>query len=538
MELPSPPPPEPAAPPPPPGADSCASDRRYDRYLSGRQWTAREHEVAKGIVDVKSRAPPKPAGYVCYQHRNVSADPPRHGRGCPRQGCPTRHPTFPTTAGTCLCCPMKGHLCPPCWGCLMPLSRRRAFGGKLYERETGGTANVYLAVERLRGEQVDVVFKLRAGEVTDEERESTRLVEAVGERCGLVRPAIALEWVADLTVLRPPHTAPETARSAEPSLAEQSHAWSSAMLAGAERHPAVAAELARGVSADMLLRSHTFGPNKQERQGRRARDMVHQMRRIDSRAVLQSALFDALFASGDRHLEHVMLQEGGGLTLIDNAHTILESPHNTRHTANSLFLPGANFQLRNKLGFPFLHCCTLKSTCPVPKPPTCPERHTLYWPALLLDYRCHAPRGRVGHAMPPKMHACLHELATTKKAEVHSAQRLLHSRRLAWPLWFWLPRPPLPRMAAPSHGHLVVWLTAGSTFSAQLASSLGVPGASSKLARLIRRAELLLEKGFEGALRSTAWSPVRRATRAARRSRHSATALAPPPPCTVWRLPS
>ena len=31
----------------------------------------------------------------------------------------------------------------------MPLSRRRAFGGKLYERETGGTANVFLAAERL-----------------------------------------------------------------------------------------------------------------------------------------------------------------------------------------------------------------------------------------------------------------------------------------------------------------------------------------------------------------------------------------------------
>ena len=34
-----------------------------------------------------------------------------------------------------------------------------------YERETGGTANVYLAVEELRGAKVDVVFKLRDGEV-------------------------------------------------------------------------------------------------------------------------------------------------------------------------------------------------------------------------------------------------------------------------------------------------------------------------------------------------------------------------------------
>ena len=36
----------------------------------------------------------------------------------------------------------------------MPLSRRRAFEGKLYERETGGTANVFLASEELHGERV------------------------------------------------------------------------------------------------------------------------------------------------------------------------------------------------------------------------------------------------------------------------------------------------------------------------------------------------------------------------------------------------
>ena len=80
----------------------------------------------------------------------------------------------------------------------MPLSRRRAFAGKLYERETGGTANVYLAAEELRGRQTDVIFKLRDGEVTEEEREGTRLVDAVGSRCGLVRPILALEWVAEV----------------------------------------------------------------------------------------------------------------------------------------------------------------------------------------------------------------------------------------------------------------------------------------------------------------------------------------------------
>ena len=141
LELPSPPPPEPAMPAASATA-ACSADRRYDRYLASRQWTAAEMAEVKGLVNA-STPNAKPAtfnGYVCYQHRNVSDDPPRRGcaggAGAARRSerCRAREPTFPTPAGTCLCCPMKGHVCPPCWGCLMPLSRRRAFGGKLYRR--------------------------------------------------------------------------------------------------------------------------------------------------------------------------------------------------------------------------------------------------------------------------------------------------------------------------------------------------------------------------------------------------------------------
>ena len=82
--------------------------------------------------------------------------------------------------------------------------------------------------------------------------------------------------------------------------------------------------------------------------------MVHRMRQLDSRAILRAAIFDLLFASGDRHLEHVMLREDGAITLIDNAHTVLMNPYNYRHTTNSLFIPGSNFHARNLLGFPFL----------------------------------------------------------------------------------------------------------------------------------------------------------------------------------------
>ena len=105
-------------------------------------------------------------GYLCYRHRNVSDDV-RLGRATCRppygaKRCPVRQPTFPAAAGGCLCCPMPDHRCPPCWGCLMPLSRRRAFGSLLYERETGGTANVYLAAAESAAGGRDLIFKLRA----------------------------------------------------------------------------------------------------------------------------------------------------------------------------------------------------------------------------------------------------------------------------------------------------------------------------------------------------------------------------------------
>ena len=151
-----------------------------------------------------------------------------------------------------------------------------------YERETGGTANVFLAAEQLGGERRDVVFKLRTGEVTEEERDSSRLVEAVGARCGLLRPSIALEWVAEIETIAPLGRGAGNATVA------------TAAMARAARRPAVAAELARGVSVDMLLRSHAQGPNKQDEQGLRARRMVQRLCRLDSRSLVHAALFDLL----------------------------------------------------------------------------------------------------------------------------------------------------------------------------------------------------------------------------------------------------
>jgi len=65
-----------------------------------------------------------------------------------------------------------------------------------------------------------------------------------------VRPIVALDWVADLIIHPPPSTTSINTRAAFDARRP-------------ERRPAVAAELARGVSADMLMRSHAFGPNKQ-----------------------------------------------------------------------------------------------------------------------------------------------------------------------------------------------------------------------------------------------------------------------------------
>ena len=61
------------------------------------------------------------------------------------------------------------------------------------------------------------------------------------------------------------------------------YALAKALLARASRRPAVVAEVARGVSVDMLLRSHTQGPNKQEARGLRARSMIQRLRRAAPR---------------------------------------------------------------------------------------------------------------------------------------------------------------------------------------------------------------------------------------------------------------
>ena len=515
LELPSPPPPEPAHPPAltqtAGGAEGgCATNRRFDRYLRLRKWTAKDMLVAKGL---KAGAAAERGGgglgdssgaegYMCYQHRNVANDM-QLGRSTCRKPytaarCPMRQPTYPAAAEGCLCCPMVHHRCPPCWGCLLPLSRRRAFGGKLYERETGGTANVFFAQEELRRQRTDVIFKLREGEVTEAERESSRLVDAVGARCGLIRPSVALEWVAELAVVKP---LPPNATARDTASA----------IAAASRRPAIAAELAHGVSVDMLLRSHAQGPNKQDQRGARARTMVHRLRQMDARAIARAAIFDLLFASGDRHLEHVLLQEDGSLcaaqppsppsprhpstrawrqrpnpaplrarrTLIDNAHTILTPAQNTRHTVNSLFLPGTNFFARNLHGFPFLHCCTLRNTCPVTphKPPSCPGTHTLYWPALTFDYRCHVPSGRIGRTgLPPDTRTCLAWLARTPPENLTAALGLMPTAG--------------PQSSSTRFGH-----------------TRAHRAPSRRLLRLVQRARLILERGFEGALRSTDVSP-------------------------------
>ena len=420
LELPSPPPPgdgDDGGMPPgaPAAAGGCRTDPRYDRYLRMKGWEGQ-----------KARTGQARTSYLCYQHRDVAHDVTLGRSTCRKpyneRSCPVRQPTFPAPAEGCLCCPMAGHACPPCWGCLLPLSRRRVFAGKLYERETGGTANVFLAREALPDEgdegdegdeaerSAEFVFKLRDGEVGEDERENTRLVNALGADCGLLSSLVAREWVAELAIVQPGSFA-DAATVMQPNA-------SMALMATATRRPAVVAELARGVSTDILLRTRAQGPNKQEAHGRSARSMIHQLRRIDSRGVVRAALFDALFASGDRHLEHVLLREDGGLTLIDNAHMVLAEANQLRHQANSVFLPGSNFHSRNRLGFPFLHCCTLRSVCPQPKPDTCPGTHTLYWPALLLDYRCHVPRGRLGTAFPPRTHRCLRRLAEAPPSEL------------------------------------------------------------------------------------------------------------------------
>ena len=65
-----------------------------------------------------------------------------------------------------------------------------------------------------------------------------------------------VEWVAELKTIAPLR---RNATEVEAAMA----------MAAAVRRPAVAAEIANGVSLDMLLRSHAQGPNKQDQRGKR-----------------------------------------------------------------------------------------------------------------------------------------------------------------------------------------------------------------------------------------------------------------------------
>ena len=56
------------------------------------------------------------------------------------------------------------------------------------------------------------------------------------------------------------------------------------------------------------------------------------------------------------------------------------------------------------------------NSCGPKVPARCPAPHTMYWPALLLDYRCHVPRGRLGTAFPPPTRRCLRRLADAPRA--------------------------------------------------------------------------------------------------------------------------
>ena len=133
LEVPTPPPSGAASPPAaPPG--TCRSDAKYDRYLHSQGWEGQKAAKMGG------HRTDRRTSYLCYRHRDVSADATLGRSTCraPGRSCPVREPTYPAPAEGCLCCQIAGHSCPPCWGCLLPLSRRRAFGGRLYEREIGG----------------------------------------------------------------------------------------------------------------------------------------------------------------------------------------------------------------------------------------------------------------------------------------------------------------------------------------------------------------------------------------------------------------
>lgn len=135
---------------------------------------------------------------------------------------------------------------------------------------------------------------------------------------------------------------------------------------------------------------------------------------VRSEEVIAAALFDLLFSVCDRHASNVFLDDASRLTLID--HDMLTLNDTWRPCGvSSLFLPTTR-----KFEELIHGAAYVRGRDPVAVRPD-----TALTPALLLDYRCHAPGGAIGTDYPPAFVTLMARLAAMSPADIMMAYGLL-----------------------------------------------------------------------------------------------------------------
>jgi len=125
---------------------------------------------------------------------------------------------------------------------------------------------------------------------------------------------------------------------------------------------------------------------------------------LNTSLVIQAAIYDLLFAQCDRHAQNVFIDESGKIKLIDNLQTLR---YNWEHCAqDSIFLPGTQKSEIVRYG-----------GNSVSKRLNAKRRRAVN-PLVLLDYRCYAPKGKIGVAYPPQVTQCLRKLSALSPVEM------------------------------------------------------------------------------------------------------------------------
>ena len=131
--------------------------------------------------------------------------------------------------------------------------------------------------------------------------------------------------------------------------------------------------------------------------------------RLDSKEVVLAAMWDLLTMQCDRHGQNVHLDESAKLTLIDHDQAFGDAWRACGF--DSLFLPTTQKHAVNLLGFAW--CLKMPDDSPR-RSPDASHFNIMH----AMDYRCHAPGGKVGDRYPPGFSQCLESISTSTYRQV------------------------------------------------------------------------------------------------------------------------